>query len=282
MRSEIDEGGSTMSSTTSTTEALAGGRGRITVRTWPNDDARYLVLLAHGLGEHTGRYEHVAAHLLADGAEVVGPDHWGHGLSEGEPGLVDDLEAVVGDLTAVADAAQARRPDLPLVVLGHSLGGIVATRFVQRNPGRAAALVLSGPVVGGNDLMLSLLDLDEIPDIPIDPAVLSRDPAVGEAYAADPLVYHGPLERPTIVSVKDAVTTIAASGDLGDLPTLWIHGELDPLAPVAETTRAFDVIGGSALEQKIYPGAMHEIFNETNQDEVLADVTTFLAKVLDR
>ena len=265
---------------TSTTHDLDGARGRITVRTWANDDPRYLVLLAHGLGEHTGRYEHVAAHLVADGAVVVGPDHWGHGRSDGEQGLVDDLERVVADLAAVADEAQARHPDLPLVVIGHSLGGIIATRFVQTHPGRATALVLSGPVVGGNDLMLSLLDLDEIPDIPIDPSFLSRDPAVGHAYADDPLVYHGALHRATIESVRDEVATIAAGGSLGDLPTLWIHGELDPLAPLAETTRAFEVIGGTALEQKVYPGAMHEIFNETNQDEVLADVTTFVGKVL--
>lgn len=265
---------------TATTHHLDGARGRITVSRWPNDDARYLVLLAHGLGEHAGRYEHVAAHLVADGAEVVAPDHWGHGRSAGEMGLVDDIELVVADLAAVADEAQARRPDLPLVVLGHSLGGIIATRFVQTHPGRAAALVLSGPVIGGNDLMVGLLELDEIPAIPIDPGALSRDPAVGEAYAADPLIYHGGLHRETIQSVKDAVARIAAGGDLGDLPTLWLHGELDPLAPVAETTRAFETIGGSALEQKIYPGAMHEIFNETNQDEVLDDVTTFVGKVL--
>jgi alpha-beta hydrolase superfamily lysophospholipase len=265
---------------TATTSELTGTRGRITVRTWPNDHARYLVLLAHGLGEHAGRYEHVAARLVADGAEVTAPDHRGHGLSEGEMGLVDDIESVVADLAAVADAAQARRPQLPLVVIGHSLGGIIATRFVQTHPGRATALVLSGPAIGGNDLMLSLLELDEIPEIPIDPSFLSRDPAVGEAYAADPLIYHGGLHRETIQSIRDAVTRIADGGSFGDLPTLWIHGELDPLAPVAETTRAFDVIGGTALEQKVYPGAMHEIFNETNQDEVLDDVIGFLDRAL--
>jgi alpha-beta hydrolase superfamily lysophospholipase len=78
------------------------------------------------------------------------------------------------------------------------------------------------------------------------------------------------------------VDAIAAGPSLGSLPTLWLHGELDPLAPLAETTRAFDAIGGSALQQKVYPGAMHEIFNETNADEVLSDVTDHLASVLDR
>lgn len=265
---------------TSTTREIDGNRGRITVRTWANDDATFLVLLAHGLGEHTGRYDHVAAHLVAAGGVVVGPDHWGHGASEGEPGLVDDVEAIVADFATVADEAQASHPGLPTVVLGHSFGGIVATRFVLTHPGRAAALVLSGPVIGGNDLMFSLLELPEIPEIPIDPIALSRDPAVGDAYAADPLVYHGPLHRETIESIKEAVATIAAGDDFGDLPTLWLHGELDPLAPVAETTRAIDHVGGSALTQKVYPGAMHEIFNETNNDEVLADVSSFIVTTL--
>ena len=267
---------------TSTTHDVDGKRGRITVRTWSNDDPAYVVTLAHGLGEHTGRYEHVAAHLVADGAEVVAPDHWSHGLSDGDPGKVDDMDAIVEDFATVVDAAQQRNPGLPLVVLGHSLGGIVATRYVQTHPGRADALVLSGPVIGGNDLLLGLADLEEIPDIPIDPGFLSRDPAVGEAYAADPLVYHGAIHRETIETIKEQVADIAAAGDLGDLPTLWLHGENDPLAPMPEATRAFEVVGGSALQQKVYAGAMHEIFNETNKDEVLADVTAFIAETLDR
>jgi alpha-beta hydrolase superfamily lysophospholipase len=267
---------------TSTTTELDGTRGRITVRTWAHDDPAYLVALAHGLGEHTGRYEHVAAHLVADGAEVVAPDHWSHGRSEGEPGKVDDMDGIVADFAAVVDAAQAAHPGVPLVVLGHSLGGIVATRYVQTHPGRADALVLSGPVIGGNDLLLSLADLDEIPDIPIDPDFLSRDPAVGAAYAADPLVYHGAIHRETIETIKDSVATIAAGPDFGALPTLWLHGELDPLAPLPEATRAFEHMGGSALAQKVYPGAKHEIFNETNQDEVLADVTAFIGETLGR
>jgi alpha-beta hydrolase superfamily lysophospholipase len=266
---------------TSTTSELAGTRGRITVRHWAGGPPRYLVVLAHGIAEHSGRYEHVAEHLVAHGAEVAAPDHWSHGRSDGQPGLVDDVDAIVSDLGLVADQLQAAHPGLPLVVLGHSLGGIIATRFVQRNPGRAAALVLSGPVIGGNDLLLGLLELDEIPEIPIDPAMLSRDPAVGVAYAADPLVYSGPLLRETLLGVKAGVDAIAAGPALGSLPTLWLHGELDPLAPLAETTRAFAVIGGTALQQKVYPGAMHEIFNETNSDEVLADVTTYLDEVLE-
>ncbi len=100
--------------------------------------------------------------------------------------------------------------------------------------------------------------------------------AVGEAYAADPLVYHGPLQRGSLVGIAEAVDDIAAGGGLGDLPTLWIHGDEDALAPLDETRPAFDVVGGTALESVVYPGARHEIFNETNKEEVLDDVVGFL------
>ena len=93
-------------------------------------------------------------------------------------------------------------------------------------------------------------------------------------------MYHGPLTRTTLEGVRDAVTAIAKGGVLGDLPTLWIHGELDPLAPLAETQAAFDLIGGTDLRRIVYPGGMHEVLNETNRDEVIADVLAFLDEVL--
>ena len=247
---------------------------------WTPEQASFVVVLAHGYGEHAGRYDHVAQALIERGGIVHAPDQWGHGLSEGTPGLADDIEVLAADLAAVADHARAAHPDLPVVVIGHSLGGMVATRFVQQHPDGIAALVLSGPLIGGNSAVTALLELPEIPDIPIDPGMLSRDPAVGEAYAADDLVYHGPLLRGTLEGIREAVDRIATGGSLGDLPTLWIHGELDPLAPLAETRAAVEIIVGNALRSVIYPGAMHEVFNETNKDEVIAEVVGFIDDVL--
>jgi alpha-beta hydrolase superfamily lysophospholipase len=183
---------------TSTTSEISGTRGHITVRHWTAPTPTFAVVLAHGIAEHSGRYEHVGDHLAAHGAVVAAPDHWGHGRSEGEPGLVDDVEAIVSDLGLVADELEAAHPGLPLVVLGHSLGGIISVRFVQRTPGRAAALVLSGPVIGGNDLLLGLIELEEIPDIPIDPGMLSRDPAGGGGLR------RRPARLPRVASPGDA------------------------------------------------------------------------------
>jgi alpha-beta hydrolase superfamily lysophospholipase len=260
--------------------ALGGSAGSLMVRVWPTPDPRFIVLIAHGIGEHSGRYEHVARRLAGAGAIVYAPDHRGHGASDGERGLVDDLEAVVSDVHLVAVRARADHPGLSMVLIGHSLGGIVATRFAQRYLAELAALVLSAPVIGGNPVFESLLQMDPLPDVPLDPAMLSRDPAVGEAYAWDPLVHHGPLSRTTLETIFASVETIGAGSNLGDLPTLWIHGESDPLAPYDVTAAAFEHLAGTALESKVYPGAMHEIFNETNQAEVLDDVDDFLGRVL--
>jgi alpha-beta hydrolase superfamily lysophospholipase len=265
--------------TETTTTTLQGARGDLFVRTWSDGQGRYGVLLAHGMGEHTGRYAHVAEHLLAHGAAVVkGPDHLSHGESDGPRGDFDDVDVMVEDLHLVADLMRSEHPDLPMVLVGHSLGGIIATRIAQKYGSMVSALVLSAPVIGGNPGFEALLSMEPMPEVPLDPAALSRDPQVGVAYANDPLVHHGPLSRNTLQAIFTSVDRVAADGRLGDVPTLWIHGENDPLAPYDVTAKAFKQTGGSSLEQKVYPGAMHEIFNETNQDEVLTDVTDFLAK----
>jgi alpha-beta hydrolase superfamily lysophospholipase len=259
---------------------FAGTRGRITVHEWRGETPRYVAVVAHGYGEHAGRYAHVAEHLVRHGAAVYAPDHQGHGRSEGERVLVENMDDLVADVRATANRASAANPRLPLVLIGHSMGGIVATRYAQLHGDGLAALVLSGPAIGGNPGIEMLLTMDPIPDVPIDTAVLSRDPEVGRAYQDDPLVWHGPFRRVTLQALFAAVQTIAAGPKLGRLPTLWLHGDQDALAPLAETRAAIERIRGERLETVIYEGAQHEVFNETNRAEVLADMTAFLDRAL--
>jgi alpha-beta hydrolase superfamily lysophospholipase len=262
--------------TKSTDISLEGTRGTIVLRRWDTTDPKRIVVLAHGIGEHSGRYEHVAARLAADGAIVYAPDHHGHGRSDGEPGLVDDLEAIVDDISRVVDKARSEHPGLPVMLLGHSLGGVIATRYVQRGDHGLAALVLTGPAIGGNPAFEGLLAMDPLPDVPIDPAVLSRDPAVGEQYESDPLVYHGPLARTSLESIFSTVDVIRSGPGFGPLPTLWIHGEEDALAPLDATRPVIEHLRGDELEELVYPGARHEVLNETNREEILDEVARFL------
>src|SRR3954470_1381645 len=259
---------------------IAGTRGRVVVHRWDVDGARYVVLLSHGYGEHARRYDHVAARLTADGGVVYAPDHFGHGRSDGERALAEDLEGAVSDLHLVAERAAADHPGLPTALVGHSMGGLIAARYAQRYGDELAALVLSGPAVGGNPEIEALAEMDPIPDVPIDPAVLSRDPAVGEAYAADPLVHHGPFRRETLLGFGAAVAAVAEGGAFGELPTFWIHGADDQLVPLVHTRPAIEAVKGAPFEERIYPGARHEVFNETNRDEVIGDVVRFLGRAL--
>jgi alpha-beta hydrolase superfamily lysophospholipase len=261
---------------------LTGSRGTLTVREWPHPRPRYVALLVHGYGEHAGRYDEVAGVLTAHGAAVYGPDHTGHGRSAGERVVVEDFEDVVSDVHAVADLARAAHPGLPLVMAGHSMGGLIAARYAQRYGDELTALVLSGPVIGAWELPGRLLALEEIPDTPISPAALSRDPAVGAAYAADPLVWHGPMKRPTVEAFARTLETVAKGGDVGLLPVLWLHGDDDRLVPLAGSRVGVEQLSGGRLTERIYPGARHEVFHETNRAEVFADVTEFLDGVLPR
>jgi alpha-beta hydrolase superfamily lysophospholipase len=257
---------------------IEGANGALYVRCWPNPDATHVVLIAHGYGEHIGRYEHVAERLVAEGAVVWGHDHVGHGRSAGERALIERGEDLTADLHRVAEHARAQHPGLPVVLIGHSMGGMIAARYGQRYGSELAALVISGPVIGGNPGIEMLVEMDPIPDIPIDPDVLSRDPEVGVAYAADPLVYHGPFKGPTLRALATGIGAVAGAGSLGELPTLWIHGTQDALAPIEYAREATDAIRGPRFEERIYEDARHEVFNETNRDEVLDDVADFIRR----
>jgi alpha-beta hydrolase superfamily lysophospholipase len=255
-----------------------GHAGELTARTWPRANARYIALLCHGYGEHIGRYEHVADALVRNGAVVHGVDHIGHGRSAGERVLITDYEPVVSDFHELA--TRVRDPKLPTVLVGHSMGGMIAARYAQRYGHELAALVLSGPVLGRWDAASGLLASAEIPDTPIDPDTLSRDPAVGKAYADDPLVWHGRFQRTTLEAIVACLDRIRSHGPLGALPTLWAHGEDDQIVPIDATRDGIADLRGVVFEEKTYPGARHEVFNETNKDKVLADVTAFINRAL--
>ena len=255
--------------------------GELHIRTWDRADPKRIIVLVHGYGEHIARYEHVASAFGDRGAVVWGHDHVGHGHSEGERVLVTDFELLVDDLHGVVTAARKANPGLPVVMVAHSMGGMIGTRYAQRHADELAGLVISGPILGEPALLAQLLAMDEIPDIPIDPAVLSRDESVGQAYANDPLVWHGPFKRPTVEANAAFLRAIAQDASSLTVPVLWQHGADDELVLEAETRAGIETLraGGASIEEKIYPGARHEIFNETNRDEVLADTCAFVERV---
>ncbi len=259
-----------------------GASGARAARTWsdPQVEATHVVLLAHGYGEHIGRYRHVAEALVANGGVVYGVDHLGHGSSEGERVLMVDVEEVVSDFHLLDQAARAEHPGLPVALIGHSMGGLIGARYLQRYGDTLATAVLSGPVIGETTVAHALLTLDAMPEEPLDVSVLSRDDAVGQAYADDRLVWHGPFKRPTVEAMARGAEAVQSGPSLGRLPLLWIHGVEDPLVPLENSRSGLEHLRGEVFEQRHYEGARHEVFNETNREEVLADVVGFLNRTL--
>jgi alpha-beta hydrolase superfamily lysophospholipase len=192
---------------------------------------------------------------------------------------VEDFESVVDDLRAVV---QATRDDLPVVMVGHSMGGLIATRYAQRHLEDLTGLVLSSPAIGLGPVVGGWLTAPELPDDPIDVAVLSRDPAVGEAYAADPLVWHGGWKRPYLEAYVAADRAIAAGPGFGDLPLLYVHGSDDQLVPVDLARPVVERLAGPDRELHLLEGARHEVFHELGKEETIALVATFAERVTER
>jgi alpha-beta hydrolase superfamily lysophospholipase len=261
---------------------IEGSQGDISVAVWERADPARIVVLVHGYGEHIGRYDHVAAALVERGAVVYGPDHFGHGESAGERVLVGDFERVVDDVQRVVELARSRHPGLPVAMVGHSMGGLIAVRYAQRHPGELAGLVLSGPAVGLTPVVSDWLAAPALPNDPIDVAVLSRDPAVGQAYAEDPLVWHGGWKRPTLEAFVAADAAIDAGGGFGDLPVYYVHGEVDELVPLVLARPVVERLAGSDFTERIVPGARHEVFNETDRGETIGAVADFVERVTAR
>ncbi|NYI71500.1 alpha-beta hydrolase superfamily lysophospholipase [Naumannella cuiyingiana] len=252
-----------------------GHAGELTAYRWHNgDEPTWIAVLVHGYGEHLGRYQWVAGRLAEHGAAVYGVDHQGHGKSSGDRAVIDDFDAVVGDVRSLVQTARAEHPGLPVVLIGHSMGGMIAARYLQLHPDDIAAAALTGPVLGSWPVLDQLRGVDDIPDLPIDPDTLSRDPEIGRAYAEDPLVYHGPFKRPMLDALQTSLDRINDGGRLR-VPTIWLHGADDQLVPIEATRAGWEQIAPDDSESRTYPDARHEILNETNRDEVLADLLAF-------
>ena len=168
---------------------FAGTEGKVFYRRWdPPAEPRRIVQIVHGYAEHGGRYGHVATALAADGAVVYADDHIGHGRSDGEQAVITDFDHAVEDLHTLSAIARDSHGDLPLVLVGHSMGGLLSARYAQRWPDTVAGVAFCGAVIGDWQWARDVLADAELPYVPFDPDDISRDPEAGASYAGDPLV----------------------------------------------------------------------------------------------
>jgi alpha-beta hydrolase superfamily lysophospholipase len=264
----------------------ARGTSNLYRQSWlPDDDARAAVLLVHGLGEHSSRYGRVAEHLTARGLAVHALDHYGHGKSEGQPGYVERFSVYLDGVSALLREIHVQHGQLPVILLGHSMGGLIAASFLLQEQDAFQACVLSGPAFRTDEepppIVMAIVRLlaAVVPTVPLlglDPAGVSRDPEVVRAYVADPLVHHGKLTARLIAEMSKAMKIALARAQTIRLPLLILHGEDDVLTSPAGSVEYCERVSSADTTIKLYPALYHEVFNEPEHQQVLEDMSSWL------
>lgn len=258
------------------------------VRHWPvsGGEPWASMLLVHGLAEHGGRYEHVGAQLAASGIDTHAFDLRGFGGSGGKRASVDRWSQLHDDLEERLVAVRSIDPQRPLVLYGHSLGGLISLGYVLDGRSRPDLLVLSAPAIGASIPLWQRALVGSLRRVApgmllsnrLDPDVLSSDPSVGERYLADPLNQHKSTVRFAHAAFGEQ-RRVAAGLDRLSLPTLVIHGGDDRLVPT-RTSAALE--GRPGVSRKVYPGLRHETHNEAEGPEVMRDVADWVREQVSR
>lgn len=252
----------------------------------PETPPRGVILLAHGVGEHSDRYQHVAAHLVARGYAVYTLDHRGHGRSGGERVAIRRLDEYASDLRLVFDQMKTVHPDAPRFVYGHSMGSIVALLFALRHQSELDGIIITGtalrlPISLPSALYRPAAWLARIVGsatlIPaIDLAGLSRDPEVIAAYQADPMIHSGRMRLDWSIAMATAAQEVERRLPELRLPLLALHGSNDTITMPAGADVVRQRAGSDDLTVRVYPGLRHEIHNEPEQAQVLDDIAAWL------
>lgn len=258
----------------------------LAVQDWPLAEEvrpRAAMLLVHGLGEHAGRYERLARTLNGWGFMVRGYDHYGHGQSAGPRGALPHHNRLLDDLADLVESMRNRFPGLPLVLLGHSLGGLLAAGFVARGILTVDGLVLSSPALAMrlNPLQRLLLGIVSrvAPNLRVrsglDPRFLSHDPEVVAAYRTDPLVHDrvsGRLAR--FIAHEAAQVRACAPGWV--VPTVLLYAGDDRLVDPAGSRAFAAAAPREVVEPHCYDGLYHELFHELQPQPVFATLRRWL------
>jgi len=259
----------------------------VIVQDWPLEPAvkmRGVVIVVHGLGEHAGRYDHVAQQLNAWGFAVRGYDQCGHGESGGARGSLPSDTRLLDDLADMVDSTRARIPKgMPLIVLGHSMGGLVAGRFVSLGLRKVDGLVMSSPALDAGMNAFQKFLVSVLPKIAPDlrvgngvkPQFISHDPAVVAAYKSDPLV-HDRISARLARFIADEGPKTLASAPQWTVPTLLLYAGDDRLLN-PEGSRAFAKLAPQdVVTSQCFDALYHEIFNELDAKPVFAALKRWL------
>ncbi|MCE5288130.1 MAG: alpha/beta hydrolase [Nocardiaceae bacterium] len=265
---------------------LAGAEGRnLYWQAWePEGAAKGVVVVVHGLHEHSARYDWVAEQLNGAGYAVFALDHSGHGRSEGVRGQLYRWSQVLDGVGSLVRKAREAHPDVPLFVLGHSMGGLVSLSYVIRDKPDISGLIVSAPAlvqtVAGPALIAAGKVLSVVAPnlgaVALDSTHVSRDPEVVEYHRTNELMFTGKVRSRTAAEILKAADEVIANLDSLTVPLLVAAGTADQIVSPAGADLAYEKAGSADKTLKTYDGLYHEILNEPEKDVVMNDVLDWI------
>lgn len=266
----------------------ASDSNHLYTRRWlPDKKPRAVLIISHGLAEHSGRYVNFASYFARRGLVVFSYDFRGHGKSSGHRCRVRRFHDFIEDLTVFIKWVRNDHPNSPIYLVGHSMGGAVTLAYVIDSGDDIAGLILSGTtLILGNTVSPLLISIAGILSITlptlgitrISTKAISRDPAVVLAYEIDPLVYHGKIPARTGAELIKIMNWINQQLHRIMLPVLIMHGTADRLSNPEGSRQLYELIGSPDKTLLWYPGFYHEIFNEPDHNDLFNDLTDWLDK----
>jgi acylglycerol lipase len=265
-----------------------GVRGtRIYHQCWlPVSEPKAVLMIVHGLGEHSGRYLNVVNHFVPMGFAVYGMDHPGHGKSEGTRKYVDRFEDFIDNVKAYFDRIQGWQAGKPVYLVGHSMGGLIGAVYLLDHQAGLKGAILSGPSVKipGNISPLTVFIgkmlvalMPRLGLIKTAPEGVSRDPAVVKAYIDDALVYKGKTTARLAAEMLKAMQRVSSEAGKITLPILILQGGADWIVDPAGARMLYELVSSADKEIKVYDGLYHEVYNEPEHPQVLRDVELWIA-----
>ena len=251
----------------------------------PEDEPKAILIVVHGLAEHSGRYMNVVNYFVPLGYAVYGIDHIGHGKSEGERVYVKRFHDYTKTLKRYFDMIRDWQPEKPIFMIGHSMGGLISAAYLLEHQDELSGVVLSGPGVKVPDnISQAIIFVAKLLSIVMPKAGLtqlaaedvSRDPAVVDAYINDPFVYTGKITARLGAELLKTVQYVTEHAAEISLPIMIVQGSDDKLVDPSGAQLFYDLVGSEDKTIKIYDGFYHEVFNEPEHEQVLNDVKTWL------
>jgi len=252
----------------------------------PVGEVKAVLLIVHGLGEHSGRYKNVVDHFVPLGYAVYGLDHLGHGRSEGKREMVARFEDFTDTLTIFYKMVTGWQPGKPVFLLGHSMGGLIASYYLLDHQADFKGAVISAPAIKiGESITPATITLSKILSklapgmgmLGLDASKISRDPQVVTAYANDPLVFHAKTPARLAAEMLKAMLRVTAEVGKITLPFIVVQGSEDKLVDPRGAQMLYDRASSTDKTIKVYEGLYHEVFNEPERARVLGDVEAWLA-----